>query len=65
MVQSTNPDAAARPSAISTRKTGVLAPALAAILLGAVLIAGAGFAGPDALHNAAHDSRHTISFPCH
>jgi len=49
--------------ALSGRKA--LAPALAAILLGAALIAGAGFAGPDALHEAAHDSRHALGFPCH
>jgi cobalt transporter subunit CbtB len=24
-----------------------------------------GFAGPAALHEAAHDSRHAIAFPCH
>jgi len=43
-------------------------PRLAATLafaLGVVLVFGTGFASPDALHNAAHDSRHAISFPCH
>lgn len=24
-----------------------------------------GFANADALHNAAHDSRHSLVFPCH
>ena len=24
-----------------------------------------GFANASALHNAAHDSRHTLAFPCH
>jgi cobalt transporter subunit CbtB len=33
--------------------------------LGIVLIAGSGFAGPEVLHNAAHDSRHANVFPCH
>ena len=36
-----------------------------AILFGAFLIYGVGFASPMALHNAAHDSRHSFAFPCH
>lgn len=42
-----------------------LAPVLAAALLGAALLAGAGFAGPEAIHDAAHDARHAFGFPCH
>lgn len=37
----------------------------AAILLGAVLLYGVGFASADVAHNAAHDSRHSFAFPCH
>nr|WP_315392980.1 CbtB domain-containing protein [uncultured Duganella sp.] len=33
--------------------------------LGAALLFGAGFASMEALHNAAHDSRHSAGFPCH
>jgi cobalt transporter subunit CbtB len=40
-------------------------PILAAALLGLVLVAGVGFAGPAAIHNAAHDARHIHAFPCH
>jgi cobalt transporter subunit CbtB len=40
-------------------------PAVVAILLGSFLVFGVGFAGPAALHNAAHDSRHSFAFPCH
>jgi len=40
-------------------------PAVFAILLGAVLVYGVGFASPMALHNAAHDVRHAFAFPCH
>jgi cobalt transporter subunit CbtB len=36
-----------------------------AILLGLLFIGIAGFAHPDALHNAAHNTRHAIAFPCH
>ncbi len=39
--------------------------ALIAMLLGAFLLFGAGFANPHALHEAAHDSRHAFAFPCH
>jgi cobalt transporter subunit CbtB len=34
-------------------------------LMGAVLVFGAGFASPQALHDAAHDARHAMSYPCH
>ncbi len=33
--------------------------------LGLFLIWGVGFAGPQGLHDVAHDSRHSIAFPCH
>ena len=36
-----------------------------ALLVGAFLVFGAGFAGSQALHQAAHDARHTINTPCH
>jgi len=29
------------------------------------LIVGVGFAGASVIHNAAHDTRHAIGFPCH
>jgi cobalt transporter subunit CbtB len=52
-------------SAISTtigerQITGFVVLAFALLLL-----AGAGFAGSDLVHNAAHDTRHAIGFPCH
>ncbi len=42
----------------------ITAAAIAA-LLGSFFLIGAGFAHSDVLHNAAHDSRHSFSFPCH
>ncbi len=39
-------------------------PSIAAALLGIVVIAGVGFA-PGVAHDAAHDVRHTMAFPCH
>ena len=45
--------------------TDRIAPAILAIAFGAFLVLGAGFAQPTALHNAAHDARHALAFPCH
>jgi cobalt transporter subunit CbtB len=42
-----------------------IAAALAGTLFGVFLLYGVGFAGPEAIHNAAHDSRHAFTFPCH
>lgn len=38
---------------------------VAAILLGILFIGVTGFAYPEAIHDAAHNTRHAISFPCH
>lgn len=38
---------------------------LSAALAGAALIFLVGFAPLSAVHNAAHDTRHTAAFPCH
>ncbi len=37
----------------------------AAVLVGMLILSTVGFAGPEAIHNAAHDVRHVLSFPCH
>lgn len=37
----------------------------AAIVTGVLIISAVGFAGPEILHNAAHDIRHGLAFPCH
>ena len=42
-----------------------LAPAVFALLFGVFLVLGTGFAQPSTLHNAAHDGRHALAFPCH
>jgi cobalt transporter subunit CbtB len=39
--------------------------ASAAFFLGLVLLFGAGFAGPNILHNTTHDTRHAFALPCH
>ena len=52
-----------RPLAPSRALT--LAPALLLMGLGLFVVAAVGFAGPEVIHNAAHDSRHAFAFPCH
>jgi cobalt transporter subunit CbtB len=37
----------------------------AAALLGVFLVGGVGFSHLTAVHNAAHDYRHSMGFPCH
>ena len=38
---------------------------LGAFLLGVVMVFATGFSSTSAVHNAAHDMRHTNAFPCH
>lgn len=47
---------------VGSSRTGV---ALMAALLGLSLVFVAGFADVNVLHNAAHDARHSATFPCH
>ena len=42
-----------------------LAAAAVAALLGLGVIWGVGFSHVEAWHNAAHDTRHSMAFPCH
>ena len=36
-----------------------------AVVFGAVILFTVGFAYSTPIHNAAHDTRHTLAFPCH
>ncbi len=40
-------------------------PFLLAFALGILLLYAVGFAQTEALHDAAHDTRHSFMFPCH
>ncbi len=60
MINTLAASAKAAPGAVA-----VFLPAVLAILLGAVLVYGVGFASPMSVHNAAHDARHAFAFPCH
>jgi len=54
---------------VKTSAVGVAATsrtaAFSAILLGTAMIFLVGFAPIPAVHNAAHDTRHSSAFPCH
>ena len=63
MSQSLSPIAGCTTTA-STR-TSVLLQVLLAGFLGAMLVAATGFSHIEAVHNAAHDARHSAGFPCH
>lgn len=49
----------------STRVPARAIPALVAVLAGIGLFLTAGFAWPEAIHNATHDTRHALGLPCH
>jgi cobalt transporter subunit CbtB len=46
-------------------RSEALVAALVAVALGLGLVFTTGFAHPSTIHNAAHDTRHALSFPCH
>ena len=51
---------------ISTTQVSASTKALlGAFLLGVVMVFATGFSSTSAVHNAAHDMRHTNAFPCH
>ena len=57
--------AIARPGVASGTRIGSATQAIMAAMLGVFLIWGVGFSPIMAVHNAAHDTRHSSGFPCH
>jgi cobalt transporter subunit CbtB len=53
------------PAVRAGQRSEALRAAAVALLLGLGLIFLTGFAYPEVIHNAAHDTRHGLSFPCH
>jgi cobalt transporter subunit CbtB len=49
----------------TTERSEALRAAGIALILGLGLVFLTGFAYPEVIHNAAHDTRHSLSFPCH
>jgi cobalt transporter subunit CbtB len=52
-------------SAIAALTLSRVIPIFAAALLGIFIVGGVGFSHIEAVHNAAHDYRHSMAFPCH
>ena len=46
-------------------QAGTRVAAMVALLLGTLFIGVSGFSHVSAVHNAAHDARHSAGFPCH
>ena len=46
-------------------RAATAAQAVLALVLGAFIVFGAGLSHISAVHNAAHDARHSAGFPCH
>lgn len=52
-------------SQASVSRAALLPVVLLSAFVGAFVVFGVGFAHSNVLHNAAHDSRHALGFPCH
>jgi cobalt transporter subunit CbtB len=67
IISSTGPSSTDKSSASTTPATLAqrLTAAVCASILGACLVYFAGFSHIEAVHNAAHDTRHSAAFPCH
>jgi cobalt transporter subunit CbtB len=59
---STKPEATNTAAALDLSRA---IPIFMAMLLGAFIVGGVGFSHIEAVHNAAHDYRHSMGFPCH
>ena len=59
----------AKPASLATDAATLtlarVVPIFTALLLGAFVVGGVGFSHIAAVHNAAHDYRHSMGFPCH
>jgi cobalt transporter subunit CbtB len=62
-ILSTKRNAAAHSAAEQTTAHAV--PIFMAALLGIFIVFGVGFSHIEAVHNASHDYRHSMAFPCH
>ncbi len=54
-----------RLSSPARERSEALIAALIAFVFGVGLVYTTGFSHPTTIHNAAHDTRHALSFPCH
>lgn len=52
-------------SGVEAQAGSRIVPALFAVAFGLFLFVGTGFAAPSLIHNATHDTRHSLGLPCH
>ena len=52
-------------NSVLSRAPAAALPALLAFVFGLALFVTTGFAWPSAIHNATHDTRHSLGLPCH
>ncbi len=60
-----NTQLSTQPPSIAATSQFAKWPAALALAFGLLVVYGAGFASPSALHNATHDTRHAFGLPCH
>lgn len=65
MIQPTAQTVPQASAAALPRSGSVVLQAAFAILFGVFIVGMTGFSQIDAIHNAAHDTRHSSAFPCH
>ena len=58
-------DTVIHPATAAIPSASVRVQCALAFAIGAALIFLVGFSHLDAVHNAAHDTRHSLAFPCH
>ena len=49
----------------AAEQTAAKLPAVLALIFGVFMVIGTGFIHTSTIHNAAHDVRHAVTFPCH
>jgi cobalt transporter subunit CbtB len=52
-------------TSLARPRVSLIVQTAAALAFGIVILFAVGFAPLEAAHNAAHDVRHTLAFPCH
>ena len=52
-------------SVLPTSKAKAKIPSIVSIVLGISILFVIGFSNIGVVHNAAHDTRHSLAFPCH
>jgi cobalt transporter subunit CbtB len=65
MVQQTSQTAVQTQGVALPNTASAVVQALFAMMLGVFVVGFVGFSQLDAIHNAAHDTRHSSAFPCH